>query len=53
MLGRPCRGHDTEILGLEMNSWCFSKLSQLLMAMFWRVPFNTKKKKKTKPITLF
>lgn len=44
MLERPWDGHNTEILGLEMNSWHFSQLSQLLMAMFWKVPFNTTRK---------
>lgn len=44
MLGCPGCGHGTEILGLEMDSWHFSKLSQLLMGVFWEVSFNTKKR---------
>lgn len=45
MLGSPGCGHGTEILGLEMDSWHFSKLSQLLMGVFWEVSFNTKKER--------
>lgn len=38
-----CGVCSTEVLRLEMNSLRFSKPSQLLIAMFWKVPFNTKK----------